>query len=156
SLIDSMKAARTTQSPDLEVTLRDTNTAEAQLRMVQAMFETRYDKLQFGPVIERQVPFNNAFPYPWFDIDNGRVEIMPEDDGPHAADLLAAGPTQRPGLSPADETGFGSVPLDAVMWDTLPPASLGVKLCSATVTSLGGDGLFPGTYGFTTRSGNIG
>src|SRR5205085_1213506 len=60
------------------------------------------------------------------------------------------------GLSTADETGFGSVALDAAQWAAMTPEQLMEKLKFATVDDLPAEGPLPKTYGFTTRAGGVG
>ena len=85
--------------------------------MVQAQAELDLSYASFGPISEQVVPANNEFPYPWFDLDTGKVIAVINkviaglgDDEQDSADFVAIVEPGHRGLSTAEETGFGSVP----------------------------------------------
>jgi serine/threonine protein kinase len=143
-------------NPELEKAENEIGTAEVRLRVVQAWAEFDAPPTSFGPVSERLVPANNEAPFSWFDIDTGEAVVTQKGDDQDRADFAASAEPSHRGLSTADETGFGSLVLDAADWDTLAPAQLLEKLKSATVDSLSAEGSLPKTYGFTTRAGGMG
>jgi predicted Ser/Thr protein kinase len=131
-------------------------TGEARLRVIQAIAEHGAQGANFGPVAERLVPANDQSPWPWFDIDAGTAVVALRGEDHDRADFATQMQSGSRGLSTADETGFGSIPLEAIQWDTLTPDKLLEKLTRATADPLSGEGPLPKTYGFTTRSGGLG
>jgi tRNA A-37 threonylcarbamoyl transferase component Bud32 len=130
-------------------------TAEVRLRAVQAMAEHDFTSATFGAVQEGFVPANDESPWPWFDIDTGKM-ITTFGDEERVADFCAV---RRPGywvLDTAEDTGFGSVPLEAAQWETITPGQLTEKLKTATVDGASAEEPLPKTYGFSTRAGNTG
>ena len=130
--------------------------AEVRLRAVQALAEQDFTNATFGSVQERLVPANDKAPWPWFDIDSGKVIITLQGDSEDTAEFCACMSPGHRALATADETGFGTIVLEAAQWETLTPSDLAVKLKTATVDDASAEEPLPKTYGFSTRAGSTG
>ncbi len=135
--------------------------AEVRLRAVQSWAQREEKWGAFGPVVEQIVPANDESPWPWFDIDKGKVIAKGEDDDFDVADFSAtfnkAGGCQ---LSTADRSGFGSVEINDHDWEKITSDAL----ASWIHHSCGAEVLYKDTkknwtsktFAFLTRSGGMG
>jgi tRNA A-37 threonylcarbamoyl transferase component Bud32 len=130
-------------------------TAEVRLRVAQAIAEDSTAGAVFGPAFEQFIPANDEAPWPWFDIDTGRM-IFTFGDEERVEDFYAGMVAGHRGLYTAEETGFGTMALEAAQWETMTSGALVEKLKAATVDGASAEGSGPQTYAFTTRSGGLG